>query len=317
LSVECSGRTLGEKESFSMSTRREFVSALGVVGAGAAVGFRSAAFAIPPIKREGPPELKLGCCAYSLRDYLTGKLEPKLTLDDFLEKCAEWKLDGAELTAYYFPKDPADAYLDHLKQKAAALGVAISGGAVGNTFCLPPGDKRSGQLALVKTWLERTAKLGGRTMRVFGGSPPKDTDPEEARGWVVECLQECCAAAAEHRVIVALENHGGVTGTPESVLAIAAGVDSEWFGLNLDTGNFHGEDPYADLAKVAPYAVTTHLKVQVSPKGKPAQATDFQRIVEILRAVNYRGYLSLEYEAKEDPLTAVPRQLAEWRKLLG
>ena len=124
-------------------------------------------------------------------------------------------------------------------------------------------------------------------------------------------------AAAEHRVFLALENHGGVTATPESVLAIAEGVDSEWFGLNMDTGNFHGEDPYADLAQVAPYALTTHLKVQVSPKGKPAQPMDFQRVVDLLRAVNYRGYLSLEYEAKEDPMTAVPRHLAEWRKLLG
>jgi sugar phosphate isomerase/epimerase len=288
-----------------------------MMGASAAAGIQPAAFAIPPIKREGPPELKLGCCAYSFRDYLTGKREPKMTLDDFLDKCAEWKLDGAELTSYYFPKEITEEYLDHLKAKAADLGLAVSGGAVGNTFCLAPGDKREAQLATVKAWLGRTAKLGGRTMRVFGGSAPKDADPEEARRWVVECLQECCAAAAEHRVFLALENHGGVTATPESVLAIAEGVDSEWFGLNMDTGNFRGEDPYADLAKIAPYAVTTHLKVQVSPKGKPAQPLDFQRVVDLLRAVNYRGYLSLEYEAKEDPMTAVPRHLAEWRKLLG
>jgi sugar phosphate isomerase/epimerase len=34
----------------------------------------------------------------------------------------------------------------------------------------------------------------------------------------------------------------------------------------------------------------------------------------MLRKHNYRGYLSLEFEGKEDPLKAVPKSLALLRK---
>jgi sugar phosphate isomerase/epimerase len=48
---------------------------------------------------------------------------------------------------------------------------------------------------------------------------------------VVECLQECAAYAAERGVLLALENHGGLTGTADQTLALLKAVDSEWLGL--------------------------------------------------------------------------------------
>ena len=59
-------------------------------------------------------------------------------------------------------------------------------------------------------------------------------------------------------------------------------------------------DPYADLARVAPYAVTVQMKTEVYPAGKP-QAADFTRLFGILRAAHYRGYVALEYEGREEP----------------
>ena len=50
--------------------------------------------------------------------------------------------------------------------------------------------------------------------------------------------------------------------------------------------------------------------------GKKVPA-DFGRFVKILKKANYRGYVVLEYEAKEDPFVAVPRYLKELRKLIG
>ena len=62
---------------------------------------------------------------------------------------------------------------------------------------------------------------------------------------------------------------------------------------------------------MAPYAVNVHLKAEMRAQGEKAQPADFSRIADILRGVNYRGYLSLEYESAEEPLTAVPRLLQE------
>src|SRR5262249_34050715 len=133
----------------------------------------------------------------------------------------------------------------------------------------------------------------------------------------VEALQEACAYAEHVGVFVALENHGGITSTPDQLLALVTAVKSDFFGVNLDGGNFHTADPYADFGRVAPYAVVTQLKTEVHPTGGAKQPADLKRLVALLRQANYRGYVVLEYEAAEDPMTAVPRHLAELRKLMG
>jgi len=134
---------------------------------------------------------------------------------------------------------------------------------------------------------------------------------------VVECLNECSALAAEKGVMLALENHGGVTSNADQVLKILKAVESEWVGLLLDTGNFGTADPYEDIRKVAPYAITTHFKVEIRPAGKEREKADLARITSILRDVGFRGYLILEYEAAEDPKTGVPTIIEEMKKHCG
>ena len=103
---------------------------------------------------------------------------------------------------------------------------------------------------------------------------------------------------------------------PIRLLAIVREIKSDWFGVNLDTGNFHGADPYAELAQLAPYAVVVQVKVEMSPGGKKQRA-DLGRIVKLLRDVRYQGYVVLEHEAAEDPGTTVPQYLQQLRKLIG
>ena len=100
------------------------------------------------------------------------------------------------------------------------------------------------------------------------------------------------------------------------VVAAARSIKHDWLGVNLDSGNFHTPDPYGDLEKIAPYAVTCQLKCEITPKGGKKQDADYGRIVDIMRKVNYRGFITLEYEAAEDPLTAIPKHLEAIRKVL-
>ena len=169
---------------------------------------------------------------------------------------------------------------------------------------------------MVKAWAERTALLGGKTMRIFAGSVKKGDAEADAVKRALEMIEKACEHAAKHKVILALENHGGITATAEQLLALVKPIKSEWFGVNLDTGNFRTADPYADLAKAAPYAVTVQVKTEVFPGGKREEA-DLERVVGILRKVNYQGAVALEYEAKEEPKEAVPGYVEKLRKLIG
>ena len=238
-----------------------------------------------------------------------------MDLDGFIEKCAALEVDAVELTAYYFAKTSPE-YLAHLKGHCTRLGLDVSGTAVGNNFCFTDADKLKQQIESVKKWAEHTARLGGKTMRIFAGPLAKGDTEEQARKRCVEAIQECCDHAAKLGVFLALENHGGIVATAEQLLAIVTAVKHDWFGVNLDTGNFRTPDPYADMAKVAPYAVVVQTKTEVHRAGGPKEAADLKRVMDILRSAHFRGYVALEYEAAEDPMTGVPRALKELRPLM-
>jgi sugar phosphate isomerase/epimerase len=261
--------------------------------------------------------MKLSCAAYSFRDQLTGKKAPQWTLDDFIEFCAAQGLEGTELTGYYFPKEVTSEYLSHIKHKTFLLGLDVSGTAIANNFCRPPGEERDKELSHVKRWIDYAAAFGAPCIRIFSGDVPKGHSEAEAIRWAIEGIEECCRYAGEKGVFLALENHGGISVPADRLLSIIREVRSPWFGINLDTGNFNSEDPYGDIAKVAPYAITVQVKTEITPKGSAKQAADLARIIRILRDANYRGYVALEYEAAEDANTAVPRHLAELRRIMN
>lgn len=294
-------------------SRRDFLAACAAGTAGA-----PAAHGIEPISRIGQPKLKLSLAAYSFRQWLDLKKKPKpdMTLADFIDLAGQQNIDAVELTAYYFA-ETSPAYLGALKTRATRLGLDVSGTAVGNNFCTPDPEKLKSELAMVKAWVEHTSRLGGKTIRIFAGTVAKGDSEEKARDRAVATIQEACDYAAKYGVFLALENHGGITATADQLLAVVKAVQHTHFGVNLDSGNFHTQDPYGDLVRIAPYAVNAQFKTEIKPAGKSVQEADLGRLVKILRDANYRGYVALEYEAKADARTAVPKHLETLKRLIG
>lgn len=293
------------------TTRRRFLATAGAALAGGSL-VRPAA-AIEPIQRPGAAKFKFSLAAYSYRNLLSGK-KPSLTLADFIDDCAKMGLEGTELTSYYFPPNPTPEYLRELKRQTFRLGLDISGTAVGNDFCHPSGAERDKQIALVKQWVDRAELLGAPVIRIFSGNTKKGMDETEARRLAIEAIEECCQYAGEHGVFLALENHGGLTAAIDGLLQLVQSVKSEWFGVNLDTGNFNSPDPYADLARLAPYAVNVQVKVSMHPAGGKKEPADFKRLAKVVRDAGYRGYIVLEYEEPEDPRQACPRYVEQIRE---
>lgn len=297
-------------------TRRQFLQTS--LAAGAGIALAPSAPAIEPIQRNGKSHIRLSIAGYSYRKYLALNIKPKppMTLDDFVELAAGMNLDAVEPTAYYFA-ETSQEYLAHLKGKCSRLGLDISGTAVGNNFCTSNPSKLRQEIQSVKQWVEHASRLGAKTIRIFAGSVDKGDSEEKARARCVEAIQEACDYAAKFGVILALENHGGIVATIDQMLAVVQAVKHDWFGVNWDTGNFISPDPYADLTRLASYAVTVQIKTEIQRTGKPKEEADLKRLIGILRAADYRGYVALEYEAAEDPKTAVPRHIETLKKLMG
>jgi sugar phosphate isomerase/epimerase len=277
-----------------MTNRRQFLqTSSAAISAVALCGLAQSASAIEPVKRNGTPKFKFSLAAYSYRSLLQGARgkEPELTQKDFIDDCAKLGLEGTELTSYYFPKDCTADYVRDLRRHAFLLGLDISGTAIGNEFGHPQGEKRAAEIAKTKQWIDFAEIMGAPVIRIFAGHTQKGQTDDEAHVLMVSAIEECCDYAGKHGVHLALENHGGPTATAEGLLRFVRDVKSPWFGVNLDGGNFRGDDPYAQLAQIAPYAINVQIKAKVG--GQPA---DFKRLAKIMRDANYRGYIVLEYE---------------------
>ncbi len=297
-------------------SRRHFLTSVAAVGTAVGSATSSVAANDPSPVTIGS-SFKLSLAAYSFHHMMARRGTPEqiasaeMTLEKFIDFCAAQKLSGVELTSYYFPKEVTHEYLLSLKQRTHRLGLSISGTAIGNDFCLPEGAAREAQLAECREWIDYAAVMGAPAIRIFAGKIPKGDSAEAAIARCAAGINESLEYAATRGIFLALENHGGITATSAQMLRIIDQVDeSPWFGVNFDSGNFRTEDPYADLEKIAPYAVNAQIKVMISPNGQKEPA-DMQRIIGILREAGYRGFIVLEYEDSEDPFVAIPRHLAE------
>lgn len=304
------------------ASRRRFLGSSALTACATAVGHTTASFAsADPPARQGKPLLRLSLAGYSFHRLMARRGTPEeiaraqMTLEKFIQFCADQKLAATELTGYYFPKTVTSEYLLGLRSLLHRQGLSVSATAIGNDFCLPPGDARDRQLAECREWIDYAAILGAPAIRIFAGNVPRGDSEEAAIERCAAGINESLRYAATKGVFLALENHGGITSTPAQMLKIIEQVDdSDWFGVNFDSGNFQTDDPYADLAKIAPWAVNAQIKASVSIGGQK-QPADFARITGILRDAGYRGFVALEYEESESPFTEIPRILDLLRPL--
>lgn len=299
--------------------RREFIK----LSAAGAVVFARPSAARGPIKRSGPPRFQLGLAAYSLRNYFSFKKGqrqkpsddgPSIDMVGFLDYCVTQGVDAAELTSYFFKPDADDAYFLDLKHQAFVRGVTISGTAIGNNFTVGKGPKLDAEIEQAIAWIDRASLLGAPHIRFFAGTGRQlDSDPSRMQE-ACEALNHCAQHAASKGIFLGVENHGGLT--PEQMLEIMERADSPWVGINLDTGNFHSENPYADLEKCVDYAVNVQVKVSMkTPQGEEYPA-DIARIGQILKAARYQGFVILEYE-NEKPYQNIPTAIKTLREALA
>lgn len=283
--------------------RRDFLAAAAAAPAGAAL-------AQPAENLPKKARLKPALCAYSFRQELQSKAK---TYEDLVRACVDWDVDGLDMTVYWMPStDPA--WLHSLRRLAYRCGVQIYSIAIRTELTRPEPKERDAEVENIRRWVDVAAELGAGHIRVFGGYLRGGVTEEQAVPWVVECLQRGAEYAGSHGILLGLENHGGITTRAERILEILRKVDSPWVGINLDTGNFP-QDPWRQMEMCLPHAVNVQVKSEMTHENGQRGPQDWDRVVRMVAASGYKGYLSLEYEAKEPAATAVPRLLGELRAL--
>ena len=299
--------------------RRRFLSAALGAAASAAAGspFAARARAQGRVSRSPGTRVRLGLNAYSFNEPLRAGT---MTLDDVVDFCAQRGIDGLDATGYYFPgypKAPDDGFLHQLKRRAFVSGVTISGTGVRNDFAVADPAARQRDVALVKNWIEAAATLGASVVRIFAGlRVPEGGSFDRTLGWMVPDIKACVEHGRQHGVIVGLQNHNDFLKTADETIRVVEAVNSDWFGVILDVGSLRQSDPYAEIEKLVPYAVTWQLKENVWYGAKEVP-TDVGRIKAIIDRTGYRGFLPIETLGPGDPRVKVARFLEQVRRVFG
>jgi L-ribulose-5-phosphate 3-epimerase len=271
---------------------------------------------------------KLGLSTYSYWHFKT----PKVPIETVIDEAALLEIEGVDILHRQMDSED-NGYLQKLKRHAFVNGVDLICLSIHQSFVSPDASERQKNIDHTLHCIELAYKMGIPSVRLNSGRwntiksfdelmAKRGVEPilpgyteDDGFKWCIDSIEKCLAKAAECGVMLALENHWGLTSTPEGLLRIRKAIDSPWLGVLMDTGNFL-EDPYTKLEKVAPIANFVQAKTYYGGGEWYTLDLDYKRIINILRQANYKGYIALEFEGKEAAETGVRKSVAMLREAM-
>lgn len=306
-----------------MTNRRDFLAAGATIAAGAIAAPKLFAQTEQPRSAN-----RIGVSTYSYWQFKRDEYRP---IEKCLELAADAGFDGVEILKVQMEGEPSNSQLQRIKQQAFSLGLDLMGYSTHQSFVKPDKGERQQNVDKTIDMIEESYRLGIPTLRIntgrWGTSGSFDelmsnkgieptlegyTDAEGFK-WVIDSMEKLIPKAEKCGVTMGLENHWGLGRTAEGVKRIVDAVDSPWLQVTLDTGNFL-EDRERQLKMLAPQAILLQAKTYYGGGTWYTLDLDYGQIAKIMQDAGYRGYVSLEFEGKDDPLEAVPKSLAMLRQ---
>lgn len=269
---------------------------------------------------------KLGISTYSYWHFK----DPKTPIETVIEKSAAIGVHGVDILHRQMDSEER-SYLQKVKRTAFINGIDLICLSIHQDFVEETAEERKKNVDHTIRCIELAYQMGIPCIRINSGRwntiksfdelmAKRGIEPilpgrteDEGFKWCIDCIEQCLPKAQECGVILALENHWGLTRTPDGLLRILDAIKSPWLGGLMDTGNFL-EDPYPKLEQIASRVVFVQAKTYYGGGEWYTLDIDYKRVAKILSSVGYKGYISLEFEGKENPDVAVPKSIAMLRK---
>ncbi|MFM8496862.1 MAG: sugar phosphate isomerase/epimerase family protein [Planctomycetia bacterium] len=285
--------------------RRFLAAALATVAPAVVPGLLRAAPA------DGQPLFKISLAEWSLHKTLfSGKLDnldfPRTAKEDF-------GIDGVEYVNQFFKDKAKDtAYLAELAKRSADAGVnnvliMCDGlGDLGN----PDAAARTKAIENHFPWVEAAKRLGCHSIRVNAASKGSF---EEQQKLAADGLGRLSDYAAQMGMNVIVENHGGLSSNGEWLAGVMKMVGKPNCGTLPDFGNFHDYDRYRGVEELMPFAKGVSAKSHEFDAAGNEVRTDYQKMLRLVMAAGYHGWIGVEYEGAALP---EPEGIRATKKLL-
>ena len=288
--------------------------------------------------------MKLSVSSYSFFQHIR---DGKLSYVDCVDKAAEMGFDAIEfinldLDLHGVSGIDAEKELARkIKDRAAACGVDVNAYTIGACLYKDTESERLAEVERVKAQLDVAAELGAKVLRHDVCYSLGKTGAARSFDLMLPYIAESSRKITEYGETLGIrtctENHGYIAQDSDRVERLFNAVNHDNFGLLVDMGNFAcvDEDPAIAVSRVAPYAIHVHVKdlkilddesagLFPTRGGKSVLGTvigegdiPVKRCLSILKRAGYDGYLSMEYDGREDSMTAVPRGLKNLKRILA
>jgi sugar phosphate isomerase/epimerase len=256
----------------------------------------------------------------------------KMTLENFIDRAKELGVDGVSLESCFIPNKDDSAYLKSVKDRLDAYKFDRVF-AWGHPDGLEGGKNKKEFKAMVAS-LDQAEQIGAKVMRVVGSSLMfRFEDHQQQIKRLVKMFKQAARIAQDRGIKLAIENH--IDFTSDEILQILQEVDSPYFGLNFDTGNFARllDDPVKGMEKLAKYTLATHFKdLRVNPQAAVNDWYFFSttpvgegfvnnvQLARLLKKAKYKGMLAMEIDFlhpdfNNDEDAAVAQSVAYLRKI--
>lgn len=276
--------------------------------------------------------MKLGLSSYSLYGAMQAG---RMTILDSIRYVAEQGGEHIEIVPLGFDLIAEPELADQIREEAARAGIAVSNYAIGANFLKDDDQAYRQEIERVKQHVDVANRLGVKLMRHDVASRPI---PEATLNHyiddlplLVEACREVADYAAQYGITTSIENHGFYVQGSDRVLTLVERVNRDNFRTTLDIGNFLcvDEDPAVAVRKSIAYASMVHVKdFYYRPSGmelgdgwfRSAGGNylrgsivghgdlDMQEILKTIKQSGYSGFVSVEFEGKED---------CEWASKVG
>jgi sugar phosphate isomerase/epimerase len=233
--------------------------------------------------------------------------EKILTFEGFMDKVDQMGIDGLSLESCFIPRFTDDylkgiqSWLDrHQYDRVYAWG---------HPDGLEGGQNEKAYDEMIEH-IDYAEKIGAKVMRVVGSSLMFRFLPHEPQLEILsDMFSRATKIAAQKGIKLAVENH--IDYNSDEILQLVKNVNSPYFGVNFDSGNFLRvlDDPIQAMEKLAPYVLATHIKDMIPVKGVPVNEWYFfscvptgkglianDRLAKLLAQNGYEGFLAVEID---------------------
>ena len=234
----------------------------------------------------------------------------------------EFGLDGVEYVNQFFKDKGSDAeYLAEMKKRASDEGVESLLIMIDGEGNLGDADqnKRTQAIQNHYKWVSAAKLLGCHSIRVNAATGNEGSFEDQMKR-AADGLSRLSSYAADYRLNVIVENHGGLSSNGKWLSGVMAMVDLPNCGTLPDFGNFRIQgdewyDRYQGVEELMPYAKAVSAKSHEFDADGNETETDYLRMMKIVLAAGYRGYVGVEFEGGEGAVSGIQKTVDLLRRV--